>query len=116
MWWCVVSGQEREVSSEERAKLMGTEDYLGVPVEVWRLVSEFNGSLGSSSEAAVDVRAAPLLKAVYGLGGKTASPDLLEALKRTHRILGRLSWADQDLVQEAKRAWVAAGEVIEAAS
>ncbi len=56
-----------ELTIRERAQLDGTEDYLGVPLEVWDIVRGFNESQREFRDC-VNVMAAPLLRAVYEAG------------------------------------------------
>ena len=60
----------REVTARERAALLGTDDFLGVPLSVCDLARQWNLQCREQHRErdVVSVMVYPLLKAVYELG------------------------------------------------
>lgn len=62
--------EAQELTTSERARLMGTKDYMGCPSKVWELVSQWNKKVFAETglEYTVNVMQAPLLAAIYKAG------------------------------------------------
>jgi len=67
-----------EVTPQMRAAIMGTQDYLGLPFNIWDIIGGWNRQKGAQArrDLMVSVEFAPLLKVIYEAARQQEVPDV----------------------------------------